>query len=246
MSEQETGGVELSSVTVDAVARAVGDGYVAALRRQRSVLVADRDAERMRRESATRMVVDVLHDLGYVFDRPSATSDPWAVIQGVRSEGAPAGAAWDGALLRAVVTVRVLLREFSPDPGDLLAAVMGRSWVEPACVLGLLERSKALDELTVEVIYPERLREVGLTAQEETVFALMVDGADSPQIASTLSIAVKTAKNHGTKIASKFGVRGRHGVLRRARQLGVLTLIPAVLMGASGADASGLLGSLLG
>ena len=57
-----------------------------------------------------------------------------------------------------------------------------------------------------------------LTAREETVLRLMMDGLENGEIAEKLSISVNTLKKHILSIYRKIGVRDRIGLFKAIRE----------------------------
>lgn len=78
------------------------------------------------------------------------------------------------------------------------AAASGRSTLAP-------EALQALVQPTPETL----LRDFGLTAREQEVMGLMVEGLNNPEIAERLVVSRATAKAHVSSILSKLGVSNR-------------------------------------
>jgi len=55
----------------------------------------------------------------------------------------------------------------------------------------------------------------GLTAREQEVLTLLVEGLADPQIASRMCISSKTANHHVTAILAKLGVHSRAEAVRK-------------------------------
>ena len=69
---------------------------------------------------------------------------------------------------------------------------------------------------------PPALAELGLTAREAEVLALVADGLSNSQIAERLFISRKTASVHVSNILGKLGVAGRVEAAALAHRRGLL------------------------
>jgi len=63
-----------------------------------------------------------------------------------------------------------------------------------------------------------------LTPRERAVLELLAHGHGNKQIASTLGIAERTVKFHVSAVFTKLGVTNRAGAVRRAAEVGLITL----------------------
>jgi DNA-binding NarL/FixJ family response regulator len=66
-----------------------------------------------------------------------------------------------------------------------------------------------------------RANPAGLTARQQDVLALLVDGLSNAEIAARLVISQKTADHHVSAILAKLEVRSRGEAAAVARKLGV-------------------------
>jgi DNA-binding NarL/FixJ family response regulator len=80
-------------------------------------------------------------------------------------------------------------------------------------------RTNAAVPITSE--QPSPLTQLGLTAREQEVLALVATGLTNRQIAETLFISPKTATLHVSNILSKLGVTNRVAAATIAHRLGV-------------------------
>ncbi|MBM4430683.1 MAG: response regulator transcription factor [Chloroflexi bacterium] len=87
------------------------------------------------------------------------------------------------------------------------AAYAGRSTLAPEALQALLQAGGR-----------EPLPEYDLTAREQQVLALMVQGLSNPQIAERLVVTRSTAKAHVSNILSKLGVSNRAEAISLALQ----------------------------
>jgi DNA-binding NarL/FixJ family response regulator len=69
---------------------------------------------------------------------------------------------------------------------------------------------------------PSPLDDLGLTAREQEVLALVAIGQTNAQIAETLFISPKTATVHVSNILGKLGVRNRVEAATVAHRLGIV------------------------
>jgi DNA-binding NarL/FixJ family response regulator len=67
-----------------------------------------------------------------------------------------------------------------------------------------------------------------LTAREREVLRLIASGSTNEQIASTLTIAVKTVERHVTNLYRKLGAGGRADATRAAVAMGLVPPDPAL------------------
>jgi DNA-binding NarL/FixJ family response regulator len=86
----------------------------------------------------------------------------------------------------------------------------------------LAELSQHLDEMGSD----ERARSVpvsrfGLSAREQEVLRLVVEGRSNPEIAAVLFISHKTVRNHVTNILAKLGVESRTAAATFALRQGI-------------------------
>lgn len=63
-----------------------------------------------------------------------------------------------------------------------------------------------------------------LTKREEEVFSLLVKNKTTKEIAATLNISEKTARNHISNAMQKLGVKGRAQAVVELIRLGNITL----------------------
>jgi PAS domain S-box-containing protein len=71
----------------------------------------------------------------------------------------------------------------------------------------------------------------GLTARQVEILSLLGQGYNAPQIASRLTLAVSTVRNHSQAILRALDVHSRAAALERARALGLVWAPPGALTG---------------
>lgn len=218
-----------SETTGRAIAARVADGYVAALRQEQSPLLRSERAIQQRRERAQRIVLDVIAALAGDPAEPAAP-DPWSVIHELRAHAIPATAAMRGTDLLFQCAFDLLAHALPCDPGNLAVALRRRLAADATALVEALSASNAYDAVTIEVL-DDVVAAKYLSRQRAEVFRLIRAGADNSSIASTLGITEATVKAHVRAIGSIVGGRGKHGILRRARELGILVAIPLALLG---------------
>lgn len=63
-----------------------------------------------------------------------------------------------------------------------------------------------------------------LTTREKEVFALLVNGLTTKEIATSLKISEKTVRNHISNAMQKLGVKGRASAVVELLKLGELSI----------------------
>ncbi len=122
------------------------------------------------------------------------------------------GAGAAGVLRRGEVTARALCEAVtlaaSGDgslPADLLARLFGQ-----------------VSRLGAQVLAPRGLSLTGLSTRETRVLALLADGADTGEIARTLSYSERTVKNVVHDLTTRLGVRNRTAAVAYALRAGLI------------------------
>jgi DNA-binding NarL/FixJ family response regulator len=109
--------------------------------------------------------------------------------------------------------------------GKLLEAIRltarGESFIEPSITVKLLAHFSRLAKQEVQRATPPPLAEP-LSARELEVLRQLAEGRSNKEIASELSIAEGTVKNHMTNVLGKLGVLDRTQAALRARELGLV------------------------
>jgi non-specific serine/threonine protein kinase len=88
--------------------------------------------------------------------------------------------------------------------------------------------SWSLEEALAQALRPAREGSAGLTAREVEIVQLVADGLSNADIADRLCVSVRTVHAHLRSIYSKLGVGSRTGAVRRASELGIVSLAPTV------------------
>ncbi len=84
----------------------------------------------------------------------------------------------------------------------------GEALAHPELIAPIFRRLAELGELWRE-LYPVDIGDVTLTARQQEVVELLVDGRSNAEIAEALNISVGTVKNHVHKIFGRLGVSSR-------------------------------------
>lgn len=84
------------------------------------------------------------------------------------------------------------------------AAVYGAAWLSPSAAAVILGRTRR-----AELREPDLGPTVELSSRELDVLRLIARGMDNAEIAATLAISPRTAKNHVSNILAKLGVPSR-------------------------------------
>jgi two-component system, NarL family, response regulator LiaR len=85
------------------------------------------------------------------------------------------------------------------------AAASGNAWLSPRAARALLARIQR----TESAVQPEHEEKAQLSDREVEVLQLLARGLDNNEIAATLYISPRTAKNHVSSILGKLGVSNR-------------------------------------
>jgi NarL family two-component system response regulator LiaR len=116
--------------------------------------------------------------------------------------------------------VGYLLKNVTAD--DLAAAIheahAGRSTLAPEAIQALIQPGGPSP-----TSHPEPPQTFGLTAREQEVLALMVEGLNNAEIAERLVVSRSTAKAHVSNILSKMGVTNRAEAIVLALRQGLGT-----------------------
>lgn len=128
--------------------------------------------------------------------------------------------AYEGHPLGAATFYRLQGREdFSYDDVFLLDSLKDhislRLWRDRLAEAEAEKQKKETEKKPPVSVAAERYR---LTAREETVLRLMMDGLENGEIAEKLSISVNTLKKHILSIYRKIGVRDRIGLFKAIRE----------------------------
>ena len=85
------------------------------------------------------------------------------------------------------------------------AAAQGAAWLSPRAAEVVLKRLRRTEQEQPPVLDPV----VELSARELDVLRLIARGLENSQIAETLNISPRTAKNHVSNILAKLGLPSR-------------------------------------
>lgn len=204
----------------------ISNDYVAALAETSSPAAATPELVIARQARARTIVMDAI---------ASISSTPLATDQSVGTESGVLGVLASGLDTRESLAATVLLFEIAlahlrralpeVDSGIIAVHLMRRVLDDVASAADVLLPPSHAE--TTEVVDRDRLQEF-LTPREADIFDLVRNRACTRDIAQTLGISENTTKHHVTSIGRKLGTSGRHGVIDRARELGILIALPAL------------------
>jgi DNA-binding CsgD family transcriptional regulator len=69
---------------------------------------------------------------------------------------------------------------------------------------------------------PAKIRDLGLTAREREVLALIAEGLSNREIGERLFVSENTVKTHASRLFEKIGVERRVQAVQRGRELGLV------------------------
>ena len=72
------------------------------------------------------------------------------------------------------------------------------------------------------VLNAEKLKEVGLTAREHEILALIAQGLSNREIGEKLFVSENTVKTHSSRLFEKLGVNRRVQAVQKGRELGLV------------------------
>lgn len=103
-------------------------------------------------------------------------------------------------------TVRVLVcrDEAGFSDGDIETAQL----LQPVLV-GCLHQSRVMEQLRLEPLSEQAMREHGLTPREAQIFSRLAAGATSQAVGEELGISVRTVEKHVQNIYARIGARNR-------------------------------------
>jgi DNA-binding NarL/FixJ family response regulator len=106
-------------------------------------------------------------------------------------------------------------------PAELIAAIRaaagGAFLIAPSVARSLLKRAYPRERGPREPLLPEWY--AGMSRREREIIECLVDGYSNKEIASLLSIAEQTVRNHISAIYDKMGAPDRSHAMRMAREL---------------------------
>jgi DNA-binding NarL/FixJ family response regulator len=119
--------------------------------------------------------------------------------------------------------VGYLLKDVSADKlvEAIQAAARGEAFLQPSVASKVVAEFSRLAEVRSPALIAEPPVEA-LSERELQVLRLLAVGASNKEIASALSIAEGTVKNHLTSILGKLGVRDRTQAALQAKALGLI------------------------
>lgn len=100
--------------------------------------------------------------------------------------------------------------------GACRAALRGEAFVYPGAMSPLVR------DYLARIRRGERVPETVLTEREDEVLKLIAEGSSSKEIATTLTISVKTVERHRANILAKLGMRDRTQLTRYAIRAGLI------------------------
>lgn len=226
-----------------ALAEQISCAYVGELSRAASPLVACEELVHRRRQRARIIVEDVLAYLGFRIAEPSAP-DPWPAVQELVNGHASPGEEISASHILFAVALHRLCRALPLDPEDIACALNRRLSADMKTVADALIKTDALQSATREIINRELLA-TRLTEAQSVVFEMLYAGLSVEQIADRLCISRKTVSNHRSAIGERLGAKGWLAMVRRARELGMLVVVPAIAAAAAWGDSAAAVTSLM-
>jgi two-component system, NarL family, response regulator NreC len=168
--------------------------------------------------------IEKVHELSpdvLVLDISMPDIDGIEVIRTLKSESSPCAILIltvheDEALLREVIKLGAagyIIKHAAES--ELIAAVRsvfrGDLYIYPKMIRSLLRTEQKSPQKNTTNIEP-------LTAREEEVLKLIVQGYTNKQVAEELSISIRTVEGHRANLTEKLGIRSRVDLLRYARE----------------------------
>ena len=125
------------------------------------------------------------------------------------------------ALLKVIEYKHFVLEYPSEIYGGLIALIFtalgvyfGLRWTRPKEVVVVREGPFVLND--------EKLKEIGLTAREHEVLALIAQGLSNREIGEKLFVSENTVKTHSSRLFEKMQVNRRVQAVRRGKDLGLI------------------------
>jgi two-component system response regulator NreC len=168
--------------------------------------------------------IEKVHELSpdvLVLDISMPDLDGIEVIRTLKNESSPCAILIltvheDEALLREVIKLGAagyIIKHAAES--ELIAAVRsvfrGDLYIYPKMIRSLLRPEQKSPQKNTTNIEP-------LTAREEEVLKLIVQGYTNKQVAEELSISIRTVEGHRANLTEKLGIRSRVDLLRYARE----------------------------
>lgn len=229
------------------IAAAVATEYVRALQDAPNPLVSTKPLVTRRSMRAERVILDVLASLGYG-EVTAEAPDPWSLLQDMRSGGASPTDVIDASGVLFTIAFRSLTQVLLDDYIDIATTLSRRLSEDIKAIAEVLTTTNALDIATREVIDRAKLRSV-LSPQQAAVFELKCERRTTTQIATELRISEKTVKNHVTDIDRRLEItddlRSWNTFMARAREVGLLIVLPVLPAAAFLTDAGAAISGLL-
>ncbi|HEX8171028.1 MAG TPA: LuxR C-terminal-related transcriptional regulator [Thermoanaerobaculia bacterium] len=131
------------------------------------------------------------------------------------------------ALLK-VIEYKHFIREYPSEIyGGLLAVIftaigiyLGLKWTRPKELVVVREVPVRIDGPFV--LDRARLEEVGLTAREHEILALMAEGLSNREIGERLFVSENTVKTHSSRLFGKMQVNRRVQAVQKGKELGLI------------------------
>lgn len=187
-----------------------------------------------------RMLIDAQEDMEVVGEaengdgavRKARRLRPDVVILDLAMPGPPS-AETTAAIVAERPRTRVLVLTMHDDPGYLRPALLAgasgfvvKRAADAELLLGIRAVHRGgtfIDPALAGSLTRGRKRPI-LGRREREVLRLLAEGHTNKEIASRLSVSVKTVETHRARLGEKLGLRGRSQLFRYAVEAGILTL----------------------
>jgi DNA-binding CsgD family transcriptional regulator len=97
---------------------------------------------------------------------------------------------------------------------------LGLKWTRPKNVVIVKEVQVRMDGPFV--LNAEKLKEIGLTAREHEILALIAQGLSNREIGEKLFVSENTVKTHSSRLFEKMSVNRRVQAVQKGKDLGLI------------------------
>jgi DNA-binding CsgD family transcriptional regulator len=221
----------LSASTLEAdIASRIADEYIGVLALQHGALVATRAREDQRHKHVIQMMKEVIRALDGRHEVSPTPGIPVDATIGTAFNAAGVGQHDMVNIVRALFDIAYaeLTRHERWPAAAVASELIRRIMLDITSAFAAVRHHKTG---TIESLDLARATAI-LTERETQVLEGVVANQTNKEIAAQLGIGEHAVKNHVTRIGHKLNAQGRTRVLQRARDLGLLVAVPAVVSGA--------------